>query len=53
MFVVVLLAALLRACVELNFYINCFSWAGGNPFYKQSFAEFSVEFRELEYFLKL
>ena len=49
----VLLAAQLRACVELNFYINYFSWTGGCPFYKRSSIEFSVEFRELDYFIEL
>ena len=38
-------------CVKL--YIDCFSWIGGSPLYKQSSAEFSTGFRELEYFLKL
>ena len=31
-------------CVE-NL-INCFSWTGGSPYFKQNSAEFSVEFRE-------
>ena len=53
MYVDVLPAAQLRACVELNFYINYFSWSGGSPFYKRSSAKFLVEFRELKYFLKL
>ena len=30
------------------FFIKCFSWAGGSPCFKRSFAEFSVEFRVLE-----
>ena len=50
MYVDVLLAAQVRACVKLRFYF-CFPWAGGSPFYKQGSAEFSVEIRELEYFL--
>ena len=31
-------------------YSNCFSWAGGSPYFKQSSVEFSAEFKELEYF---
>ena len=35
-------------CVENP--INCFSWAGGSPYFKQSSVEFSIEFRGLECF---
>ena len=35
-------------CVE-NL-INCFSWAGGSSYFKRSSAEFSIEFKVLEYF---
>ena len=32
-------------------YLNCLiSWAGGSPYFKRSSVEFSIEFRELEYF---
>ena len=50
MYVDVLLAAQVRACVKLISYF-CFLWAGGSPFYKQGSAEFSVKIRELKYFL--
>ena len=31
-------------------YSNCFSWAGGSPYFKRSFVEFLAEFKKLEYF---
>ena len=37
----------------LLMWINCFSWAGGRPCFKRSFAEVSIEFEELDYFLNL
>ena len=46
MYVDVLLATQLRACVKLIPYFFVFPWAGSSPFYKQGSAEFSVEIRE-------
>ena len=31
-------------------YSNCFSWAGGSPYFKRSSVEFLAEFKKLEYF---
>ena len=37
----------------LLMWINYFSWVGGNPCFKRSSVEFSVESEELDYFLNL
>ena len=34
-------------------YSNCFSWAGGSPYFKRSSVEFLAEFKKLEYFFFL
>ena len=36
-----------RDCVK--YVINCFSWAGGSPYFKRSSAEFSAEFKEIDF----
>ena len=37
----------------LLMWINCFSWVGGSPCFKQSSIEFSIKSGELDYFLNL
>ena len=39
--------------VIYKLFINCFSWAEGRPNFKQNFAKISIEYLELEYFLKI